>query len=73
VIKKKSAESIHFPLSVTCIGATSMWVVYGLFIKDWFITAPYLLAMGFAIIQLILHFLYRKNKQNSEEEMESVV
>jgi heme/copper-type cytochrome/quinol oxidase subunit 4 len=50
-----------------------MWVVYGLFIKDWFITAPYLLAMGFAIIQLILHFLYRKNKQNSEEEMESVV
>jgi solute carrier family 50 protein (sugar transporter) len=70
VLRTKSAETIHLPLTITSLVATSMWVIYGLFVNDWFIAAPSSATTILTLIQLALHAKYR-SKPKVQFELES--
>jgi solute carrier family 50 protein (sugar transporter) len=70
VLRSRSAESIHLPLSVTSLIATLMWVLYGWFVGDWFIAAPNLVTTVLTTAQVILHIVFRKPSKQQQQEQE---
>jgi solute carrier family 50 (sugar transporter) len=70
VLRTKSAESIHLPLTITSLVATLMWVLYGLSVNDWFIATPSGVTTFLTLVQLALHAKYR-SKPKIQFELES--
>ncbi|MED6109943.1 hypothetical protein PIB30_038367 [Stylosanthes scabra] len=60
VIKTKSVEFMPLPLSLCSFLAGSLWMTYGLMIRDIFVAGPSVVGVPLAILQLVLHCKYRK-------------
>ncbi|OAY70991.1 Bidirectional sugar transporter SWEET3b [Ananas comosus] len=67
VIKTRSVEFMPFYLSFFSFLASSLWLAYGLLGRDLFLAAPNFLGSPVGLLQLILYFIYRKNKAAPEE------
>lgn len=62
VIKTKSVEFMPFFLSLFVFLCGTSWFVYGLLGHDPFVAIPNGFGCGLGTMQLILYFIYRKNK-----------
>ncbi|KAK7282614.1 hypothetical protein RIF29_11531 [Crotalaria pallida] len=60
VIKTKSVEFMPLPLSVASFFAASLWLTYGILIRDIFVGGPNVIGLPLGILQLVLHCKYRK-------------
>jgi solute carrier family 50 protein (sugar transporter) len=71
VIRKKDNSFIPIWVSITLIISSSIWIAYGYFKdRDLYIVIPNSIGLTICLIQVILYFLYRKEKTknaNSEE------
>ncbi|CAJ2674550.1 unnamed protein product [Trifolium pratense] len=76
VIRTKSVEFMPFFLSLFVFLCGTSWFVFGLLGRDPFIAVPNGVGSALGTLQLILYFIYRKNKGNAktkttqEESME---
>ncbi|XLR42507.1 hypothetical protein HN51_020696 [Arachis hypogaea] len=68
VIRTKSVEFLPFPLSLLLFISAIMWLLYGIFLKDIYVTLPNTLGFLFGIIQMVMYMIYRKNKNVVLEE-----
>ncbi|CAD6228883.1 unnamed protein product [Miscanthus lutarioriparius] len=62
VIKTKSVEFMPFLLSLAVFLCGTSWFIYGLLGRDPFIIIPNGCGSFLGLVQLILYFIYRKNK-----------
>lgn len=62
VIKTKSVEYMPFFLSLFVFLCGTSWFVFGLLGHDPFVAVPNGVGSGLGAVQLILYFIYRKNK-----------
>ncbi|KAJ9146187.1 hypothetical protein P3X46_028488 [Hevea brasiliensis] len=62
VIKTKSVEFMPFFLSLFVFLCGTSWFIFGLLGRDPFVAIPNGFGCGLGAIQLILYFIYRKNK-----------
>lgn len=69
VIKTKSVECMPILLSVALTLNAVMWFFYGLFLGDLNISIPSVIGFTFAIIQIILYFVYKNNKPITIENL----
>ncbi|XP_021600569.1 bidirectional sugar transporter SWEET1 isoform X2 [Manihot esculenta] len=66
VIRTKSVEFMPFFLSLFVFLCGTCWFIYGLLGRDPFLAIPNGFGCGLGAIQLILYFIYRKNKGEEE-------
>jgi solute carrier family 50 protein (sugar transporter) len=62
VIKAKSAETLNFPLAVTCALATALWTAFGFAIQEFAIVIPNIISFALSAIQLVMIWIYRAPK-----------
>ncbi|XVF54741.1 hypothetical protein PTKIN_Ptkin05aG0205700 [Pterospermum kingtungense] len=67
VIRTKSVEFMPFYLSAMLTLSAVAWLVYGISLKDLYITIPNVLGLIFGSVQIILHAIYRKRKTVVDE------
>ncbi|KAL5560459.1 hypothetical protein UlMin_036670 [Ulmus minor] len=67
VIKTKSVEFMPFFLSLFVFLCGTSWFIYGLLGSDLFVIIPNGFGCGLGTLQLILYFIYRKNKGGSNK------
>ncbi|WVZ18155.1 hypothetical protein V8G54_005477 [Vigna mungo] len=60
VIQTKSVEFMPLTLSVCSFFSATLWLIYGILIRDIFVAGPSILGTPLAILQLVLHCRYRK-------------
>ncbi|XP_021898517.1 bidirectional sugar transporter SWEET1-like [Carica papaya] len=72
VIKTKSVEFMPFFLSLFVFLCGTSWFVYGLLGHDPFVAIPNGLGCALGIMQLILYFIYHKNKNSQPLQKPSV-
>ncbi|CAH2070146.1 unnamed protein product [Thlaspi arvense] len=63
VIETKSVEYMPFYLSFFSFLASSLWMAYGLLSHDLFLASPNMVGTPLGILQLILYFKYKNNKE----------
>ncbi|XVF11468.1 hypothetical protein REPUB_Repub08aG0030400 [Reevesia pubescens] len=68
VIRTKSVEFMPFTLSFFLTLSGIMWLVYGLLLKDFYISLPNIVGVVLGIIQMVLYVVYKKYKNNAENE-----
>jgi solute carrier family 50 protein (sugar transporter) len=67
IIKSKSAESISFPLAITCIITTALWTVFGFAINEFAIYIPNILSLALSIFQISLYLVFRNTSSKTKE------
>ncbi|XP_057721640.1 bidirectional sugar transporter SWEET3 [Arachis stenosperma] len=68
VIQTKSVEFMPLPLSLCSFLASSLWLTYGILIRDIFVAGPSVVGTPLGILQLVLHCRYWKRKDNVEQQ-----
>ncbi|KAK7385028.1 hypothetical protein VNO78_30735 [Psophocarpus tetragonolobus] len=71
VIQTKSVEFMPLPLSFFSFLASTMWLTYGLLIRDIYVAGPSVIGTPVGIIQLFLHCKYWKRKVREEPNKEN--
>ncbi|XP_020206213.1 bidirectional sugar transporter SWEET3 [Cajanus cajan] len=66
VIQTKSVEFMPLPLSLCSFLASSLWLTYGLLIRDIFVAGPSVIGTPLGILQLVLHCKYRTRRETEE-------
>ncbi|KAE9604249.1 hypothetical protein Lal_00002036 [Lupinus albus] len=69
VIRTKSVEFLPFPLSLLLTISAIMWLLYGVTLKDIYVTLPNIVGLTFGTIQMLLYALYRKNKPVKDQKL----
>ncbi|KAJ3195349.1 hypothetical protein HK101_000461 [Irineochytrium annulatum] len=65
VVRERDSSGLNTAIAVTSLINSSLWVVYGQVIVDWFITVPNALGVIFSVTQLILLGIYPRRKANA--------
>ncbi|MED6186838.1 hypothetical protein PIB30_070583 [Stylosanthes scabra] len=68
VIQSKSVEFMPLPLSLCSFLASSLWLTYGILIRDIFVAGPSVVGTPLGILQLVLHCKYWNRKNNMEQQ-----
>ncbi|TKY55996.1 Bidirectional sugar transporter SWEET3 [Spatholobus suberectus] len=66
VIQTKSVEFMPLPLCLCSFLASSLWLTYGVLIRDIFVAGPSVIATPLGILQLVLHCKYWKRRVTEE-------
>ncbi|WJX35049.1 Bidirectional sugar transporter sweet14 [Trifolium repens] len=69
VIRTKSVEFLPFPLSLLLLISAIMWLLYGLSLRDIYVTLPNVVGLTFGIVQITLYAMYRKSKPVNDEKL----
>ncbi|KAK7353775.1 hypothetical protein VNO80_19227 [Phaseolus coccineus] len=69
VIRTKSVEFLPFPLSMLLLLSAIMWLLYGISLKDIYVTLPNVVGLTFGVIQIVLYAMYRNNKTLKDEKL----
>ncbi|XP_057423282.1 bidirectional sugar transporter SWEET13-like [Lotus japonicus] len=69
VIRTKSVEFLPFPLSLLLLISAILWLLYGISLKDIYVTLPNVVGLTFGIIQIVLYAIYRNNKPVQDEKL----
>ena len=67
VIREKNSIYFYFPLTITCLINGLLWFVYGLMIKDYFISTPNGIGAILAAVQLVTIWIYPRYPVDVEE------
>ncbi|GLU20776.1 hypothetical protein SLE2022_369580 [Rubroshorea leprosula] len=63
VIRTKSVEYMPFNLSLYLTVSAVMWLFYGIFLKDMYVTIPNILGLILGLLQLVLYAMYRNKSK----------
>ncbi|XP_027356745.1 bidirectional sugar transporter SWEET12-like [Abrus precatorius] len=69
VIRTKSVEFLPFPLSLLLLVSAIMWLLYGISLKDIYVTLPNVVGLTFGIVQMVLYAMYRNKKPVKDEKL----
>ncbi|KAG5031891.1 hypothetical protein AAZX31_06G159300 [Glycine max] len=69
VIRTKSVEFLPFPLSLLLLISAIMWLLYGISLKDIYVTLPNVVGLTFGVIQIGLYAMYRNNKPIKDQKL----
>ncbi|KAL1347205.1 bidirectional sugar transporter SWEET12 [Arachis hypogaea] len=69
VIRTKSVEFLPFPLSLLLFISAIMWLLYGIFLKDIYVTLPNVVGLTFGTVQMVLYAMYRNKKPVQDEKL----
>jgi len=69
VIRTKSVEFLPFPLSLLLLISAIMWLLYGLSLKDIYVTLPNVVGLTFGIVQITLYAIYRKSTPVNNDQL----
>ncbi|XP_020965847.1 bidirectional sugar transporter SWEET12 [Arachis ipaensis] len=69
VIRTKSVEFLPFPLSLLLFISAIMWLLYGIFLKDIYVTLPNIVGLTFGTVQMVLYAMYRNKKPVQDEKL----
>ncbi|KAI9079450.1 hypothetical protein K1719_038532 [Acacia pycnantha] len=71
VIRKKSVERLSHPIMLLVkVIAAITWLLYGLALKDFYVTLPNAVRISFGIVQMVLYAMYRKKKLVKDEKLQ---
>ncbi|KAE8710623.1 Bidirectional sugar transporter SWEET14 [Hibiscus syriacus] len=65
VISTKSVEFMPFTLSLFLTFSAIMWLIYGLLLKDFYISLPNILGVVLGVIQMLLYLIYKRFSNNN--------
>jgi solute carrier family 50 protein (sugar transporter) len=72
VISQKDASSISWSLSLCMLTSSTIWVIYGLYLQNYFVYTPNSLGVIFTSAQICLKAIYRSKKGVIAAELSSI-
>ncbi|EOY22579.1 Medicago truncatula MTN3, putative [Theobroma cacao] len=68
VVRTKSVEFMPFALSFFLTLSAIMWLIYGVLLKDFYISLPNIIGVVLGMIQMVLFVVYKKYKNIENEQ-----
>ncbi|KAG5058527.1 hypothetical protein AAZX31_05G189000 [Glycine max] len=69
VIRTKSVEFMPITLSLLLTVSATMWMAYGILLRDIYVTLPNFVGITFGTIQIVLYLIYRKSKPVKDQKL----